>query len=302
LGPDDPARTRKRVPGRVHSFLASGVTWAPNRRHAMSETVRSSSSPLPASVWILSLVGGALLVFLGGRILARRWIAQVSQAAPAAASDLWTQLAPDAVLPPTAESDAHLRGLLGVLAPGRLFHGFLRNGDLLQRWVVATVAVAEDRVPQRDLPFLAPGRPLSAARQAGRSVLAERSTARFDALARIVGAIDAHRFAQAYAVAHPWLESAYHQLGYPGRDFDQATVEALQRLSDAKVADGPVALESAPSGLWIFTDERLEKLGPVEKQLLRMGPANTRIVQGKARELASALRLPLRSPPQASRE
>jgi hypothetical protein len=168
--------------------------------------------------------------------------------------------------------------------------------------VVATVAVAEDRVPQRDLPFLAPGRPLSAARQAGRSVLAERSTARFDALARIVGAIDAHRFAQAYAVAHPWLESAYHQLGYPGRDFDQATVEALQRLSDAKVADGPVALESAPSGLWIFTDERLEKLGPVEKQLLRMGPANTRIVQGKARELASALRLPLRSPPQASRE
>ena len=268
----------------------------------MSETVRSSTSPLPASVWILSLAGGALLVVLGGTMLARRWIAPQPQAAPAAAQDLSGPLAPDAVLPATAESDARLRGLLGMLAPGKLFQGFLRNDDLLQRWVVATVAVAEDRVPQRDLAFLAPRRPLSAARQAGRSVLAERSTARFDALARIVSAIDAHRFAQAYAVAHPWLESAYHQLGYPGRDFDQATVGALQRLADAKVTDGPVALSRAPSGLWIFADERLETLGPVEKQLVRMGPANTRIVQEKARELASALRLPLRSAPRASQQ
>jgi hypothetical protein len=268
----------------------------------MSETVRSSSSPLHASVWILSLVGGALLLFLGGTMLARRWMAPAPQAAPAPALDLSAQRAPDAALPTTAESDARLRDLLGMLAPGRLFDGFLGNDDLLQRWVVATVAIAEDRLPQRDLAFLAPRRPLSAVRQAGRSVLAERSTARFDALARIVAAIDVHRFAQAYAVAHPWLESAYHQLGYPGRDFDQVTAEALQRLSDAKVADGPASLERVPSGLWIFSDERLEKLGPVEKQLLRMGPANTRIVQGKARELASALRLPLRSPPQASRQ
>src|SRR6202022_4140410 len=229
------------------------------RGHAIREPVRFPPPPLPASGWIVILVGGALLVVLGGTMLARRWIAPQPQAAPAAAQDLSGPLAPDAVLPTTAESDARLRDLLGMLAPGQLFDGFLRNDDLLQRWVVATVAIAEDRVPQRDLSFLAPRHRLAAARQAGRSILGDRSTARFDALTRIAAAIDVHRFAQAYALAHPWLESAYHQLGYPGRDFDRVTAEALQRLSDATVADVPVALERVPSGLWIFADERLEK-------------------------------------------
>ena len=40
-----------------------------------------------------------------------------------------------------------------------------------------------------------------------------------------------------------------------------------------------------------YADDKLEALGPVEKLLLRMGPRNTRLIQGKARELAAALDL-----------
>lgn len=270
----------------------------------MTETAKSSSPEhLPRNCRILSAAGGVLLVAIGGGMLARRWMTRPQPApAPAAAEVAQAPAPADAQLPAASDSDARLRSLLSGLAESPLLQGWLRNSDLLQRWVVSTVSIAEDRVPQRDLSFLAPRGALAAAHAGRRAVLSPKSTARFDALAKVVGSLDASALAQAYAAVHPWLEAAYHQLGYPGRDFDQATTEALQRLADAPVIEGPIALEQAPSGLWAFADEKLEKLGPVEKQLLRWGPANTRVVREKAREIAAALRLPLRSPPDAKRE
>lgn len=269
----------------------------------MSATANpSSSGRLPRNCRILSIAGTALLVAVGGWMLARRWPSSAPPAAAPAAELAPAPPAADAPIPASGDSDARLRSLLGSLAESPLFQGWLKNSDLLQRWVVSTVNIAEDRVPQRDLSFLAPKKPFKVASASGRTTLSPQSAARYEAMAKVVGAIDAAGFAQAYAAVHPWLETAYHQLGYPNRDFDQATTEALQRLADAKVVEGPVALRQAGNGLWQFEDPDLEKLGPVEKQLLRWGPANTRIVREKAREIAAALRLPLRSPPSASRE
>jgi hypothetical protein len=45
-------------------------------------------------------------------------------------------------------------------------------------------------------------------------------------------------------------------------------------------------------GVYPFADPKLESLGEVEKHLLRMGPRNAGVVQGKARELLAALGLP----------
>lgn len=39
----------------------------------------------------------------------------------------------------------------------------------------------------------------------------------------------------------------------------------------------------------MFEDVRLEALGDLEKQLLRMGPRNTRTLQSKAKEIREAL-------------
>lgn len=261
----------------------------------------SSSGSLSRSCRILSAAGLALLVAVAGWMLARRRPAPPPPAA-ATAEVAPAQAPADAPLPASGESDGRLRGLLGSLAESPLLQGWLKNSDLLQRWVVSTVSIAEDRVPQRDLAFLAPARPFKVAHAGARATLAPQGAARYDAMAKVIGEVDAAGFAQAYAAVHPWLETAYHQLGYPGRDFDQATTEALQRLADAKVVEGPVELRQAGNGLWLFEDPELEKLGPVEKQLLRWGPANTRVVREKAREIASALRLPLRSEPRAKRE
>ncbi len=42
-------------------------------------------------------------------------------------------------------------------------------------------------------------------------------------------------------------------------------------------------------GRFVFVDPRLEALGDLEKQLLRMGPRNARLVQEKARDIREAL-------------
>jgi Protein of unknown function (DUF3014) len=50
-----------------------------------------------------------------------------------------------------------------------------------------------------------------------------------------------------------------------------------------------VALVEGTGATWAYADPALERLGDVDKQILRMGPRNARILQEKAREISRAL-------------
>ena len=55
--------------------------------------------------------------------------------------------------------------------------------------------------------------------------------------------------------------------------------------------DGPVGLK--PKGIgYAFADERLEGLTAAQKQLLRTGPRNVRIIKERLRRIALALGIP----------
>ena len=158
--------------------------------------------------------------------------------------------------------------------------------------MVVTDNLAEGVSPRRQLEFLAPPHPFTAAASGDRMVIAPESYARFDGFAATVATVDAHALASAYRALHPVIEAAYRALGYPGASLDRVTARALRRIAAAPVADGPVAIvRTAPGGPYLLADAGLERLPAVEKQLLRMGPRNTRLLQAKARELLRALRL-----------
>jgi hypothetical protein len=204
----------------------------------------------------------------------------------------------DVALPPASESDARIRDALSGLTPNELFKRWLQQDHLLDTLVVSTVNIAEDQSPARQLSFLKPQRRFTATHAGGALVISPRSYARYDAFASVISSIDARRVASAYKALHPLLESAYHALGYPDRPLDGVVTRALQRIEDAPVRD-EVALKKSGS-VYLFADDRLEAQGAVEKQLLRMGPKNTRLLQAEAREIGSALGLPLRGEPQAA--
>src|SRR5260370_940147 len=196
--------------------------------------------------------------------------------------------APDATLPSAAESDALVRKLLAALSPRPELARWLADSDLINRWVVIADNLAEDVTPRKQLGFLKPAKPFSL--RGGR--IDERSYARYDGFADVIASVDAKGFAAAVRELRPFLEAAYHQLGYPDKSVDELARRALQRLINAPVAEGELAV--TPKGaLYKFADEKLEAQGAVEKHLLRMGPRNTKLIQSKAREIAAALDLRL---------
>jgi hypothetical protein len=186
----------------------------------------------------------------------------------------------DAPLPPPEKSDAQVRKDLGSLSSRPEWAQWLGVSDLLDRFVVIVDNVAEDVNPRKQLDFVKVT-PLQSEKL---------DTSRYDGIADVLASIDAKGAAQVVRDLHPLLESAYHKLGYPDRSFDQVATKALKRIIDAPVLDKPPRL--VPKGAnFGYADEKLEKLGPVEKLLLRMGPRNSRLIQGKAREIAAALDL-----------
>jgi hypothetical protein len=195
----------------------------------------------------------------------------------------------DATLPPAAQSDAQIRKLLAALSPRPELAQWLADEGLLDRWVVTANNLAEGVSPRKQLGFLKPAKPFLAKG----SHIDPRSYQRFDTFADVVASVDAKGFAAAVHELHPLLEAAYHQLGYPDKSVDDLARAALQRLIDAPVIEGDVAIAPAKGALYKFADEKLEAKGEVEKQLLRMGPRNTKLVQAKAREIAAALDLRL---------
>jgi hypothetical protein len=196
----------------------------------------------------------------------------------------------DAPLPPAEDSDARMRRLLSAISKHPLLARWLGEEDLLRRTALVLDNVAEGVVPRRPLAALLPEGRFATRDDGGRPVISDQSYRRFDSFGDAVTSIDAQALATAYRALEPLLAASWHALGYPGRSLDARVAEALQRLAEAPRATGHEEL--VPAGkLWIFVDPKVEALGPVEKQLLRMGPRNAHLVQLKAAELQRALGL-----------
>jgi hypothetical protein len=251
------------------------------------DTPRSSLRPTSRAPWI------ALALVVVAAIATLLWFRQRSPApevTPVAAPVAEAPSSPPAAEP--AVEPTRAQSLLDAVSSSPQFRRWVAEGDLVRRWVVVTDNLAEGVSPRKPLAFLAPTRPFSTTSQGGRIVMARASYERYDEFAGMVGSIDAQAAARVYREMHGALEAAYRALGYPGASFDRVTARALQRIVAAPIRDGEVEVVPVEGNLYAFADPRLERLGAVEKHLLRMGPRNARVVQAKAREVLNALGLP----------
>ena len=191
---------------------------------------------------------------------------------------------------PVAAGEA-TRALLEAVSPNPAYRAWLAAGDVLNRWAVVTDNLAEGTSPRRALQPLAPSRPFTVAQRGAVTVIAPESYRRYDLVGDAVASVDVKAFAAAYRALHPMLEAAWRALGDPHGSLDAVAARALARLAAAPVAEGDLAVEPAGPRVYLFADSALEAQGPVEKQLLRMGPRNGRIVKEKAAALLKALGL-----------
>jgi hypothetical protein len=121
-----------------------------------------------------------------------------------------------------------------------------------------------------------------------RLVLDEDNFHRYDALVRLVTEADAEQLADLYVRYYPLLQEAYHDLGYPDRQFHNRLLDVIDDLLATPKVEGPIRLVR-PHVLYQYADPELEKLSAGQKAMLRLGPENGARVKEKLREVREVL-------------
>ena len=223
------------------------------------------------------------------------WIGRTRAPAPGgapainASSSVAIGAEPPRALPPLAQMDTFLRALLGALSSHPDAVRWLATDNLIRQMANAIDRVSRGQSPARDVPVLHPKATFEVARKAGQMRTEPQSFRRYDALATLVDALDARAVAEAYRTIQPRLEEAYRGLGRSENSVDDAVSVALKLLIDTPIPDESIALVEGKGATYAFADPNYEQLAPVQKQLLRMGPANARRVQARLREILTAI-------------
>ena len=100
--------------------------------------------------------------------------------------------------------------------------------------------------------------------------------------------IDMKNMAKFFHKVRPLLESAFAELGYRPRQMDGIILQTIDNILTTPIIVEPLKL-TRDSVAYKFADPELESLMPLQKQLLRAGPENTRRIQQQAKALREAL-------------
>ena len=195
-------------------------------------------------------------------------------------------------LPPLGETDPVVRQLVSALSSHPRVAAWLTTDQLIRNFTVVVVNISNGRSPARHLGAVRPTGEFIADEDGEIARIDARSYRRYDEYADAVGALDAEGTARLYATLKPRIQDAYRELGYPDGDFDRAMERALVELLNTPDIDGDVML-TPKSVSWEFAEPKLQSLSGAQRQFLRMGPRNMRIVKDKLREIAPLLGIAL---------
>jgi hypothetical protein len=191
-------------------------------------------------------------------------------------------------LPSLDASDELVARLVAGLSSNPRLAAMLAGEDLVRRFVTAIVNISEGESARSQIEVLEPSDPFTVRRVGGDLVPSMRSYSRYDAVANVVSSLDTAGTVRLYRQLEPLIDEAFADLGFPGRDFDEMLVAALDHLIATPVAGDDLELV-ADVDVYSYADPKLEALSPAQKQLLRTGSENMGKIQAKLRELRREL-------------
>ena len=191
-------------------------------------------------------------------------------------------------LPALADTDPIVRELVGRLSSHPKVAAWLATDQLLRNFTVVIINIGDGRSPAQQLRALRPVGQFVAAEEGQQAYIDPRSYRRYDSYADAIGALDAKGTAEVYATLKPRIADAYREMGQPAGDVDATLRKAIVHILETPVVEGNVKLASR-SVSYEFDDQKLQSLSSAQRQFLRMGPRNMRIIKAKLRELAPFL-------------
>ena len=252
----------------------------------------SSSKPpdrRPAAAIVVVLIVAAAI---GGYLWFRNPPSPASSgsnpAPPAAQAAKPDAGAPFPNLPQVEDSDTFVRERFAQLSKHPLLAAWLKTTGLVRNLVVVLENASRGLTPSPRLRQLRPAGQFRVLKRADRIVIDPRNYERFTDIADAAASIDAAAAARLYAGLKPLLQMAYDELGNE-EPIDRALERAMTTLLSAPTVDGEIRLEVGDEGIgYVFANPTLEALPGAQKQLIRMGPQNQRVIQSRLRQFALA--------------
>jgi hypothetical protein len=177
-----------------------------------------------------------------------------------------------------------------MLAVSAQLKPWLFKEQLIRKYVFASNAISQGLRPAakvlRELPF---NRLFSVTQFGDKIYISEQSYQRYDALAQAINSVDNQVAVALYRKYEPLLQTVFNELSYP-KNYQVLDIikAAVGKILQAPIVKGKVAV-IRPSVRYKFADPKLEKLSALDKQMLRMGPENTQIIQQKLRHFMQDL-------------
>lgn len=191
------------------------------------------------------------------------------------------------ILPDLDHSDTLLREEMLGISSG--LAGWLNTDRLIRKYVVIVNDFSQGLRLEKHLRFLQPEQPFAVDQDNEQLFIAGKSYQRYDRLAAAINALDIPATLAVYKKFRPLVLQVFSEFSYPDEySPEDLFIKAAAVILAAPVVDGQIALVRH-SEHYRFADQQLEASNPVQKQMLRMGPENTRIIQSKLRSLVEAL-------------
>jgi hypothetical protein len=196
-----------------------------------------------------------------------------------------------------ANTESYFSKAIGELVGRPAMLSFLQVDGFARRVVATVDNLARPHAAVMLWPVLpAPGR-FSTAAAAGAPLtsIAPANAARYTPFVKFVESIDTAKAVALYARSYPLFQTAYEELGYPKRYFNDRLVAVIDHLLATPVATSAPAVKltqikgpMTTAQPWLhyeFVDAQLESGSAGQKMLLRMGPDNQTRLKTKLREV-----------------
>jgi len=191
------------------------------------------------------------------------------------------------VLPELDSSDDSIRAALIAVTPE--LAPYLKTDQIIRRYMQIANDFSQGIRVAKHLSFIRLAEPFSVQETGGKITISAKSYQRYDKLAQAIAAISAAEWLAIYKKFRPLMLQVFSEFSYSdGHNLDDIFIGAAQQILSAPVIEKPLIVVKR-SVLYQYSDSELEALNPVHKQMLRMGPANTRLIQNKLAELIAEL-------------
>lgn len=190
-------------------------------------------------------------------------------------------------LPELKNSDAYFINEISSVSPA--LSNWFESENIIQKYIILINDLSQNQLIAKHRVFLSPTEKMVAGEDAQGLYLTKESYKRYDSLAMAIAAIDTDKGLQLYLTFKPLFESVFNEFAYPA-DYH---VEDIFLKTVTNVIEAPIIKDRIPlvqhSAGYKFANQKLESLSNAKKQMIRMGPENTKKIQAKLRELVQAL-------------